>query len=287
MRLSPINYLLSGDLPSYRQFINGQSLKNILPPFTDHAVIVQGQHIFTFDQRHLTFPGKCNYVLVKDAVNGNFTVIGQYKEGHMEAITFADKTDVITIKSTGKVSVNGKDQELPVRHKYVEVFRLYDAVHIVSKAGIVIRMEPNLNAIGFYVSGFYHGQLRGLLGNANNEPYDDFTMTNGKITDKEADFGNSYRLSNKCAEVKTIDHHADHKNDKCEALFARDQPWAICYPLIDRQLYKQACEHGMSTGNADTERYISFAFVTECRHRGIPINLPKQFGNSYNILLLF
>lgn len=89
----------------------------------DHANIIDGKHIFTFDKRHLTFPGKCNYVLAKDAVNGNFTVVGQYKDGHMEALTFADKHDVITIKKDGKLSVNGKDAELPVRNKELEVFR--------------------------------------------------------------------------------------------------------------------------------------------------------------------
>lgn len=31
------------------------------------------------------------------------------------------------------------------------------------------------------VSGFYHGKLRGLLGDGNNEPFDDFRIPNGKV----------------------------------------------------------------------------------------------------------
>lgn len=32
-----------------------------------------------------------------------------------------------------------------------------------------------------HVSGFYHGKLRGILGDANNEPYDDYTLPSGKV----------------------------------------------------------------------------------------------------------
>ena len=31
------------------------------------------------------------------------------------------------------------------------------------------------------VSGFYMGKLRGLFGDGNNEPYDDFTLPSGKV----------------------------------------------------------------------------------------------------------
>ena len=33
----------------------------------------------------------------------------------------------------------------------------------------------------FEVNGFYLGKLRGLLGDGNNEPYDDFRLPNGKV----------------------------------------------------------------------------------------------------------
>lgn len=31
------------------------------------------------------------------------------------------------------------------------------------------------------VSGYYHGKVRGLLGDANNEPYDDYILPTGKV----------------------------------------------------------------------------------------------------------
>lgn len=32
------------------------------------------------------------------------------------------------------------------------------------------------------MNGFYLGKLRGLLGDGNNEPFDDFRLPNGKVT---------------------------------------------------------------------------------------------------------
>lgn len=120
-------------------------------------------------------------MLAKDTTNNNFTLAGEYKDGHLVSLTFSDIHDTVTINRNHDVTLNGKPSELPIRHKELEVFRLYNTVQIKSKAGIYIISNPHLDIIGVYVSGFYHGQLRGLLGNGNYEPYDDLTMPNGKV----------------------------------------------------------------------------------------------------------
>lgn len=71
-----------------------------------YGMVVQGQHIFTFDGKYLTFPGNCKYLLARDAVNGNFTVIGTYVSGHLNAITLADGHDSLTIRKGGQVLLN-------------------------------------------------------------------------------------------------------------------------------------------------------------------------------------
>lgn len=67
------------------------------------AVIVQGQHIFTFDGKHITFPANCKYLLARDAVNGNFTIAATFASGQLSAITYADKHNVVTLKKGGQV----------------------------------------------------------------------------------------------------------------------------------------------------------------------------------------
>lgn len=157
---------------------------------------------------------------------------------------------------------------------------------MISKAGVHIIAKPELHGIGMYVNGFYHGQMRGLLGNGNNEPYDDFTLPNGKITEKESDFGNAFRINNKCGEVKTVDHSHHATNEKCEHMFSKESSMRHCFALVDLVPYKQACEHGMGAGEADIEKYIAGAYASECRHRGIPTNTPKEFGNYFTYFYL-
>lgn len=180
---SPVNFVTNGDFPTAKQFLHMVSFNPFewVPPFERHAIIIQGQHIFTFDERHLTFPGTCSYVFAKDVINGNFTIVGTFKDGQLEALTFNDKHDIVTLKKNHQVTLNGQPTELPIRQKELEVFRLYPTVEIVSKAGVRITCEPHLLGCGVRVSGYYHDQLRGLLGNGNHEPYDDFTLPNGKV----------------------------------------------------------------------------------------------------------
>lgn len=63
--------------------------------------IAGGQHIFTFDGRHLTFPGSCKYVVSQDAVDGNFSIVITLENGNAKAINVVDK-------SGNDVEVNSK-----------------------------------------------------------------------------------------------------------------------------------------------------------------------------------
>lgn len=75
--------------------------------FVVQAIVAQGQHIFTFDGKHLTFPGKCKYVLAHDGVNENFTITGTYINGLLTDITLIEKHNQLSINSDGKTFHNG------------------------------------------------------------------------------------------------------------------------------------------------------------------------------------
>lgn len=67
---------------------------------------VASAHIFTFDGKYLNLPANCKYLLARDAVNGNFTIVGTWTNGRISAITLADHHDSITANSNGKVTLN-------------------------------------------------------------------------------------------------------------------------------------------------------------------------------------
>lgn len=74
---------------------------------TVRAVVVNGQHIFTFDGRHLTFPGTCRYVLAHDYVDRNFTLILQLQNGNPKALILENKDGkTVELKENGQVIVN-------------------------------------------------------------------------------------------------------------------------------------------------------------------------------------
>lgn len=150
---------------------------------------------------------------------------------------------------------------------------------LASAYGVKVVCGPELVVCAVMASGFYHGKVKGLLGNGNNEPYDDFTLPNGKIVTSESEFGNSYKTSSGCAAVQAVTHHqGHHASPSCDKLFGWESSLRYCYPFVPVSNFKLACEHGVAGGVKDTEHAIAVAYVAECNQHGIPVHLPSEFG---------
>ncbi|KAK9753142.1 Vitellinogen, open beta-sheet [Popillia japonica] len=291
-QVSLVNRILNRDIPTLAQLYSWTTLnpEQFIPPFRKYAIIAQGQHIFTFDGKHLTFPGKCPYLLAKDVVNNEFSIdvvnnefsiVGVYANGALSELTFVDKADTITLKKSGAATLNGATTEFPVRGSKTEAFRTYHEVHLKSTSGVNIYCQPDLSLCMFSVSGYYHGQLKGILGNANAEPFDDYTTAKGAITTSESDFGNSYKIGN-CAAVKTVDHHTHQHAESCTKLFTEISELSLCYPFVNPSNFRQACDHGVAAGVANTEAAIAAAYVLACKSKYIPIFLPSKYVKCEN-----
>lgn len=176
--------------------------------------------------------------------------------------------------------------ELPIRkplsNPQISAYRSYEIVILRSTAGVKLICSPDLEFCVAYISGFYHGQLRGLLGNGNNEPYDDFTTVNGKIVESEEEFGNSYKLTASCPTV-TVPSHENQENSECSKLFGWESSLRYCYPFVNTDNYKMACAHGLNAKIPNTETAIAKAYVGACNERNIPIVTPSKFC-KYNIV---
>lgn len=183
--------------------------------------------------------------------------------------------------------MNNANSELPIIRKNLVAWREYESVTIKSLSGATVTCGLQLVTCGVTINGFYHGRVRGLLGDGNYEPYDDFTLPNGKIAKTDSDFGNAYKLTASCPNVKAFAHHHGHGgasgNEACSKLFGRDSSLRYCFNFVDPQNYKTACEHGLAEGVADTEFATAVAYVAACNYRGIPIRLPEQFGKYTTI----
>lgn len=283
VKFSPLSYLRNEKFYSVRDFLYqfrpyAWNPFAVVPPFTMHGEVADGSHFFTFDGRHFTFPGSCQYVLASDFVDGNFSIVANVENGKLKAVTLMDK-DVVELNDKGVVTLNGKATDLPLHKNDVHVWRRFYTVNLLTTYGASVMCTTDLKVCHFTVSGFYLGKLRGLLGNGNNEPYDDFTLPNGKVSESSTDFANSYKATKTCAAVADPGHAShEHSSPVCSKLFGSDSSMRYCYFFKDQTNYREACEHAVHDAeNADEAGCsIAYAYASACRLELIPVDVPAQ-----------
>lgn len=156
----------------------------LLPPFEKHAQLVDGRHAFTFAGAQLSIDAPaaaCNYVLATDAVNGNFTLVAKLDASgqRLLAIVLIDRTGTVELLADGAVRLNGASSELPAVHGELVAYRRWHTLAAWSAAGVHVECTLDLRVCSITVDGFYHGQLRGVLGTASTEPLLDGRLPDG------------------------------------------------------------------------------------------------------------
>ncbi|KAJ6644415.1 Apolipophorin [Pseudolycoriella hygida] len=283
IQFSPWNYFRHENLQSLRDIFftyrpYAWNPSNFLPPFDKHGSIVDGQHLFTFDGRHLTFPGTCQYILAQDFVANNFSVVAHLNAGKLKAITLVDRENSIEVSPGGIVKLNDKTTELPVHHGDIHAWRRYYTVSFLTRYGVFIQCGLDLRVCQITINGYYHGKMRGALGNGNGEPYDDFTLPNGKVAKNFALFGNAYKTTPSCADVPFDEHKDDKKSEECATIFGSDSSLKHCYYFVDKRNYLEACEHAVNhaSDKNDAACNIALAYASACRMENIFINAPSK-----------
>lgn len=132
-----------------------------IPPFTMHGEISDGAHIFTFDGRHMTFPGECSYILARDFVEGNFSIVANLKDGKMKSITVADKNGHLEVNSDGALKFKDKDADFPVHDGTTHAWRDFFTVTLFTTFGANVECSADLMTCHVTVSGFYAGEFDG------------------------------------------------------------------------------------------------------------------------------
>ncbi|XP_053670702.1 apolipophorins [Anopheles nili] len=285
IQFSPWNFVRNEKFYSLRDLVHQLRLYVFspfarVPVFHMHGQLSDGGHFFTFDDKHFTFPGSCSYLLASDFVDGNFSIVADMDKGHLKSITLVDKDSTVELNSKAVVKYNGKETDLPIHQKDVYVFRKYYTVTVGTKYGAQVMCTTDLKMCHFFVSEFYFGRLRGLLGNGNYEPFDDLALPNGKIAEVSTDFANSYKTSLACAAVGDHGHDSHgHANPTCAKFFGSESSLKLCSYLRDQTNYKEACNHAAhDAGDKADEAACAIArlYVSGCTLYGIPTIMPTQ-----------
>lgn len=284
VRFSAFNQLRSEPLINLRDLVYlyrpyAFNPAELIPPFTLHGEVSDGSHFFTFDGRHLTFPGKCGYILARDFVGGNFSIVANLDDGKLKSIALTDKSGYLEISSGGALQVGGSHSEYPYHQDTLHAWRTYHTVSLLTTYGAEVVCSVDLTTCHVSVSGFYSGKIRGLLGNGNSEQYDDYLLPNGKITESTSELGNAYRTRQDCPAVTASgdDYKKAVSNEFCSQYFGRDSPLRLCFLFVSPSNYREACEHAVQ-GSSDAQKAacsIATTYASRCRQEFIPVSIPN------------
>ncbi|XP_060046210.1 von Willebrand factor [Erinaceus europaeus] len=174
--------------------------------------VVTGQsHFKSFDNRHFTFSGVCQYLLSRDCQDHAFSIV-------IETVQCADDPDAVCTRSVtirlprllsgllklkhgGGVALDGQDIQLPllqgdlrVQHTVMTSVRLSYSEDLQldwdGRGKLLLKLSPA-----------YTGKTCGLCGNYNGNRGDDFLTPSGLVEPLVEDFGNAWKLRPDCADL--------------------------------------------------------------------------------------
>ncbi|KAK8729258.1 hypothetical protein OTU49_008718 [Cherax quadricarinatus] len=253
----------------------------LLPPFIATATIY-GQHITTFDLHHYQFLGPCSYLLTRDFISGDFSVIGVYKSKagvvQLESIVVLGHSANVTLHVDGTINVTEAGAETYTNGDHSGV----------KLDGLLVTCNKVYQGCSITVSGKYFGRLAGLLGNYNYEPSDDTRGPDGSRTYNAAHLATQWALSSTpCYQanqaVKMEDVSAAEGVDECAQLFLRSaSPFSTCYFLVDPKPYFWHCinsHNQLQFGNDEGGNFsckAAASYHTQCLAQGVHVPSPHH-----------
>ncbi|XP_070564052.1 sushi, von Willebrand factor type A, EGF and pentraxin domain-containing protein 1-like [Ptychodera flava] len=223
-------------------------------------------HYMTYDGESYDFQGDCIYILTESATyeDTSFRVLvnNQAFDAGAEKLSVAQELAIIMygkeirLSRNGHVTVDGASVTLP--HDVSPEIRVKEAgryTSVYADIGVVVRWD------GYHygdvkVPGTYKGIVRGLCGNYNGDPSDDFMDPENRLiptemehTHRAAMFGNTWvanpeecisdaRGCNPCAPDVDI---AMQAHEMCSLISDPSGPFAACHAKVNYEAYFSSC----------------------------------------------
>ncbi|NXD81247.1 OTOGL protein, partial [Halcyon senegalensis] len=228
---------------------------------TDHdcpaeCSITGSSHFTTFDGRHFTFLGICQYILVKGTGKNKFTITLQkapcgqdFDHACVESITLVLEDDVskqVTLTRYGQVQ-NGPNQ----------VFNLNGAIEIQNISSFFVQLKTSFGLkilfakdgerIYVQVDVSWKRRTLGLCGTYNGNLRDDFLSPAGMIEGTPQLHANAWKVSSACSvpiNIPVVDPcNVNQQNvgyaSHCDII--NQEAFAPCHAYISPGLYYQLC----------------------------------------------
>ncbi|XP_077195018.1 otogelin-like protein isoform X1 [Paroedura picta] len=218
--------------------------------------IVGDSHFTTFDGRHYTFLGICQYILVKGTGKDKFTITLQkapcgqnLDHACIQAITLVleDVNKQVTLSRGGEVQLASSNQGFNF-DGYVEVRNLSSLfVQLKTKFGLRIQFAKDEDRIYIQLNSGWKGRTLGLCGTYNGNLRDDFLSPAGMIEGTPQLHANAWKVSSAChvpVNVPVVDPcNINQQNvgyaSQCDLI--NQDLFAPCHTYISPELYYQLC----------------------------------------------
>ncbi|XP_068787387.1 otogelin-like protein [Struthio camelus] len=228
---------------------------------TDHdcpaeCSITGNSHFTTFDGRHFTFLGICQYVLVKGTGKNKFTITLQKAPcGHnfdhacIESITLVLEDDVskqVTLARYGQVQV-GPNQSFNLNGA-VEIQNISSLfVQLKTSFGLKILFAKDGERLYIQVDISWKRRTLGLCGTYNGNLRDDFLSPAGMVEGTPQLHANAWKVSSACSvpiNIPVVDPcNINQQNvgyaSHCDII--NQELFAPCHAYISPGLYYQLC----------------------------------------------
>uniref|UniRef100_A0A8C2SMA8 Otogelin like n=1 Tax=Coturnix japonica TaxID=93934 RepID=A0A8C2SMA8_COTJA len=228
---------------------------------TDHdcpaeCSVTGNSHFTTFDGRHFTFLGICQYILVKGTGKNKFTITLQKAPcGHnfdhacIESITLVLEDDVskqVTLTRYGQVqtgpnqgfNINGAIEIQNISSLFVQLKTTFGLKILFAKDGERIYVQVDIN---------WKRRTLGLCGTYNGNLRDDFLSPAGMIEGTPQLHANAWKVSSACSvpvNVPVVDPCNINQQNIGYAAYCdiiNEEVFAPCHAYISPGLYYQMC----------------------------------------------